>query len=392
MRIHGFVTVNTMFLLAVILCDAADITKFAKNRARVASSILSGTIALLCIPGIDNADAFQNQAASSVYFSSSFNLANEGSSIRNDRILRRLQTGDSSSFHPGITNEDFYFPSWFQGDWRTHSVFTTIETPIGVDAMGGQPVYDRTVKDLNTALDYVVRFDASNNAAFKGSEPLSSGSTFDRSFNVKQMAQITMGSGSFLRFGDGGAGSSGSGRDATRDGATAAQSLTVFLDPAAATSSSSSSRSSSNPIPIYRVTLDCVDRLDEIFPSASPTTSTGTATSSTGTDTGTAYATLERTRQTITPLQRPISGGESIKDQLSLLPSLPAVGPVLQKEIETITIYTPVDNNQVTAKQRTATYLSPLDPRYSLAVAREPAVAREAIDVRTYDLSMQRIP
>lgn len=42
--------------------------------------------------------------------------------------------------------------------------------------------------------------------------------------------------------------------------------------------------------------------------------------------------------------------------------------------------------------QRTATFLSPRDPRYSLAVSREPRVSGGAIDIRFYKLSLEKLP
>ena len=63
----------------------------------------------------------------------------------------------------------------------------------------------------------------------------------------------------------------------------------------------------------------------------------------------------------------------------------------LRKEIETITVYTYINDDQFTAQQRTATFLSNRDPRYFTAYQKDPRVENTAIDVRSYTLNYQRI-
>jgi len=89
---------------------------------------------------------------------------------------------------------------------------------------------------------------------------------------------------------------------------------------------------------------------------------------------------LERTRQTITALR----SGPAENSGTGTAP--------LEKEIETVTVYRKVSDSHIEGLQRTATFLSPRDPRYSLAVSREPRVSGGAIDIRFYRLLLEKLP
>lgn len=67
-------------------------------------------------------------------------------------------------------------------------------------------------------------------------------------------------------------------------------------------------------------------------------------------------------------------------------PSVP-----LRKEIETITLYRLLDNGRISALQRTATFLSSLDPRYAVIAAAEPRVTTNAVDIRCYQLLYNKL-
>lgn len=53
------------------------------------------------------------------------------SSIADSSISTRLSSSDSSSYRPGVKVSDVFYPQWFQGDWKSCSVFDTIECPLG---------------------------------------------------------------------------------------------------------------------------------------------------------------------------------------------------------------------------------------------------------------------
>ena len=83
------------------------------------------------------------------------------------------------------------------------------------------------------------------------------------------------------------------------------------------------------------------------------------------------FEVMERTAQIITTRM----------EQLKEIPSKP-----FRKDIETIVQYTQKDPNTIAALQRTATFLTKVDSRYEQAVARNPAVATRAIDIRLYEI------
>jgi hypothetical protein len=53
----------------------------------------------------------------------------------------RLGSFDSSIYKPGIKTNDIYYPKWFQGSWKSCSIFDAIEAPLGIDVIGGKTVY-----------------------------------------------------------------------------------------------------------------------------------------------------------------------------------------------------------------------------------------------------------
>lgn len=77
-------------------------------------------------------------------------------------LLDRVSSEDYSAFRPGLRIGDFDLPTAFIGEWNTSSTFLNLIAPLGVDAVGGFPVYERARRDLNTSLSYVSRFNASS--------------------------------------------------------------------------------------------------------------------------------------------------------------------------------------------------------------------------------------
>lgn len=82
-------------------------------------------------------------------------------------LLDRVSSEDYSAFRPGLRISDFDLPAAFTGEWNTSSIFLNLVAPLGVDAVGGFPVYERARRDLNTALSYVSRFNASSSTESK---------------------------------------------------------------------------------------------------------------------------------------------------------------------------------------------------------------------------------
>lgn len=66
-------------------------------------------------------------------------------------------------------------------------------------------------------------------------------------------------------------------------------------------------------------------------------------------------------------------------------------GQKLIKDIETITCYQLLEPGRIIASQRTATFLTPIDPRYALAAAQDDRVSTSAIDIRKFVVSYVKV-
>jgi hypothetical protein len=95
---------------------------------------------------------------------------------------------------------------------------------------------------------------------------------------------------------------------------------------------------------------------------------------------GNEFVVLERTKQTI---RNVIPQTEFSSQRIS--------PPSLQKEIETITSYKKIDDNNIFAKQRTATYFCDKDPRFEKLVELEPKIIDTAVDIRYYEITYNKI-
>ena len=64
----------------------------------------------------------------------------------------------------------------------------------------------------------------------------------------------------------------------------------------------------------------------------------------------------------------------------------------LRKDVETICAYrVGDDDDHMLVRQRTATFLSRVDPRFAEAAAANPLVQTHAVDIRMYDIAYTRI-
>jgi hypothetical protein len=66
-------------------------------------------------------------------------------------------------------------------------------------------------------------------------------------------------------------------------------------------------------------------------------------------------------------------------------------GQRLVKDIETITCYQLLEPGKVFASQRTATFLTPNDPRYASAAAQDDRVSTSAIDIRKFEVLYAKV-
>lgn len=237
---------------------------------------------------------------------------------------------DSTTLRSGITSPDVYYPSYFNGKWFSTSKAVSVLAPLGEDIFG-LAAYKAAEKDIGTVLNYVSKFkpDLQQNSEF---------SIADRLYNVESIAQASMGENSVV------------------DDKQNSQ-LTKLLHLTVAPNGSNGQSFDINLVPT-----------DRLYSTPSMTSMKGDY-----------FECMEQSTQEVLAV---------VPKEVELTSGRP---PALRKDVETITLYKKVSDDLIIAKQRTATYLSSKDPRFKLALARDPRVKDVAVDVRLYDVTYKRI-
>jgi hypothetical protein len=109
-----------------------------------------------------------------------------GSGLLESRVMENLMGPPTY----GLEIPDIHYPSYFAGVWDASSVGTRVEAPCGVRLFGGNNTYTAAQKEVGkeNALLYRARF-----------VPDSTGNIIaDREFNVREIAKATMGTNSVL--------------------------------------------------------------------------------------------------------------------------------------------------------------------------------------------------
>lgn len=246
-------------------------------------------------------------------------------------LHNRGLSSDSSVYEPGIQDSDVFYPVSFTGKWNVSSVFRNVFAPLGPEVFGGENIYNSALQQLNTTLVYASRFKDYNETA----------AINDRLYNVEQIAEAAMGKNSII------------------NDAQSSDDLAVRLQLAISPPVSNGT--------IFDIELVTTDR--EFGSTITPRIS---GRNRIKLESNVVFDVLEKTQQIIRVRSNP--------------PTLP-----LRKNIETITCYRIVDENTMVATQRTATFLSPFDPRYKIAQSKDERVANTAVDIRSYDVIYKRM-
>lgn len=251
------------------------------------------------------------------------------------RLAERAMTADSSVMDTGVLYKDVLYPSYFSGEWACSSTTKSVYAPLGIEAFGGASAWAQAQSDLGKTLNYKSRFLSSSSASEKGV-------IADRVFNINSIASAAVGSGSIMTIG---------GREGkTADSESLAQEIRVAMSP--------------NQIAgeIFDVSLTTTGR--DYYPNDYTKSNVDKA----------AFVAAEKVQQVIS------------RRMDELMTPNSAQGKV--KEIETISLYRQDSPTTISALQRTATFLSPLEQssRYRMLAEKEPRVKTEAVDVRIYEL------
>ena len=262
--------------------------------------------------------------------------SNTITSNSNDNLIKRLSNKliYSDSYKPGILSNDVYYPLFYNGLWKSSSRFTELYTPLGVDMFGGDKAYEIAKNDLGSILVYNSKFKRiDNNNNNNNNNIINDLIISDRLYNLKSIAKSSMGEKSIV--------------DETQRSNDLANNMNLIISPL---------QSNGN---FFDINLQVTDREYKNIDNK--------------------LYVLERTKQTI----RNVMPETEFSNQRISQPSL-------QKEIETITSYSIIDDNTILAKQRTATYLCNLDPRYKKLIEIEPKISDTAIDIRYYEITYNR--
>jgi len=331
------------FIIVLLLCTTENIIGWNKpetSRQSLKHTLLKRAKFLTSITGFVATSKVKSAFASSFFEKiKSTDVSKKIQSIFLDNssfLSERAYSADAGSYEPGVKSSDVFYPAEFLGKWNVTSTFTDCCAPLGVEVFGGQTAFDSVQKDVNSTLNYLAIFKNGSNGTIIA----------DRLYNVEHIAEASMGKNSILN-------------DAQLDGDLAKR-LRLTISPPTSKGA------------IFDIELLTTDRQSSLQPSVSVPNPSDLSSSIT---TPLRFEAMERTSQVI-----------RVRAEKDDKPTLP-----LRKNIETITLYLVVDKDTIRGVQRTATYLSPYDPRYGVAYSRNPAVAKTAVDIRRYEMLYKRV-
>jgi len=267
--------------------------------------------------------------------------------LSQDFLANRAAGFDPNSYRCGVQTSDIFYPPYFAGKWNATSYFVQVDAPCGPAAFGGQAVLDAALKEIKNGgapLSYVTKFRSVGGG--DGTTVIA-----DRLYNVEQIAISSMGRNSIVD-------------DAQPDNYNLANKLRLSISPRAAGGLT------------YDIDLIVTDRDQRSLRSSSSSSSSSSSVSSVPDR----FDALERTLQIV-----------STRSNTAIVGDISPPSPSLRKEIETVTSYTRISDAKLEAIQRTATFLTPSDPRYRLAFAKNPDVEKKAVDIRIYKVIYEKI-
>ncbi|KAL7542245.1 hypothetical protein ACHAXR_012948 [Thalassiosira sp. AJA248-18] len=229
----------------------------------------------------------------------------------------------------GMEATDIFYPPGFQGIWKAYSKTAEINAPCGFELFtGGKAAYDNAVQtEINEGND--LQYKARFITQSGGGEPGGTYVIADREYNAREIAKAAMGEYSVVD-----------------TSAATPNRYSCLLAPPGGSNS-----------------LICVDIIT-LARKYEPISSDK-------------FVCSEFVRQIVSPAQRNN-------------PNAPPVSPLSVKEIETISIYNMVGKDQISCRQRTATFLVPsqTDP---IAYKKWQLSQGKPVDVRYYDVTYTRV-
>jgi len=170
-------------LICLLLLIKLTISLKLSHNIIISSLRISLSLVLL---DIDKCNAYDKSSSSTTVLLAKQQIDNKN----NDNILlKRLSNKalDAVSYRPGILSTDVYYPSWFNGYYKTSSRFTEVYAPLGEDAFGGSNVLNAAKEDIGSILVYNSKFKQINDLIIS-----------DRLYNLKSIAKASMGERSIV--------------------------------------------------------------------------------------------------------------------------------------------------------------------------------------------------
>jgi len=57
-----------------------------------------------------------------------------------------------------VLSPDVVYPSWFEGTWDSASTTKSVYAPLGVDLFGGEGMWEKANKDVDSTINYKSKF------------------------------------------------------------------------------------------------------------------------------------------------------------------------------------------------------------------------------------------
>jgi len=118
--------------------------------------------------------------------------------LENGLLTSRLTENVLSPPPYGMESNDIIYPSYFTGVWDVTSTTKSIQAPCGIALFGGNSTYLKAKEEINTSLEYRARFVKTGGNDENAASRLAGNSIADREFNVREIVKQAMGAQSVV--------------------------------------------------------------------------------------------------------------------------------------------------------------------------------------------------
>eukprot|EP01035_Chromulina_nebulosa_P017399 gene17399-22948_t len=119
-----------------------------------------------------------------------------------DFISNRYKNKEINRIHPGLSDNDLYFPDWFVGKWNVSSYLRNVEAPIDIETFGGRVITERLYNVEQIAMaamgensiidDYQPGYDITKNIRLVLASPVSKSVQYEVNLESTDRQQIPL--------------------------------------------------------------------------------------------------------------------------------------------------------------------------------------------------------